>query len=92
MLQTPPKENKQIIKIYRFSVFKVKDLMMIGKERYSNHINFQVIGQPEELLEIRVYFDEDGIFEMVRCYHKPGFDAELVGYIVRYLIKWLKSK
>jgi hypothetical protein len=87
------KPEKPYLTIHRFTVFKVKKLKMLGKEKYEQHQNFKVIGLPGEILEIRFFFNEYGTIESATCYNNSLFDQELCGYIIKHLIKHkLKSK
>lgn len=73
--------------IHRFSVFKVRELKMLGKEKDERHQNFQVFGLPGEILEIRIFFNEYGTIESATCYNSSIFDKELCDYIIKQIIK-----
>jgi predicted SAM-dependent methyltransferase len=81
------KSSKPYLTIHRFNVFKVKELKMMRNEKNEWHQNFKVFGLQEELLEIRIFLNEDGIIESATCFNSSHFDNELCGYLIKQIIK-----
>ena len=65
---------------------------MMEAEIYEKHQNFQAIGYPEEILEIRVYFDDNGKIKNVTSFHNFNFDGEQADFVVRGIIKLIIKK
>lgn len=80
------------LKFHRFSILKVKSLTFIENDNSSKHLNFQIKGHENELLEIRVYINEMKTIESVSCFYGTQFDVEQVGYITRFIINRVKAK
>ncbi len=75
--------------IYRFRVYMRERITILSLEAQKLNLNFQIEGENEEKLVVRIFKNVDGSFQRGSYYSLKVFDKEIAEYLVKALIQKL---
>jgi len=88
----PEPKKKCYALFYRFRIYKTSTLIFLSKVKNEKYYDFQVFGNTNEFLEVRIYLDDYGNIDNVSVMHNSFFDGEQAILIAKYLIKCNKCQ
>lgn len=86
------KKDKELFKIHRFSVTDAGRHHLLSPESQAQNRNYQIIGEEDEKLVVRIFFNEKKQLHKARYYFLSGMDKELAKWLTLELMERLKMQ
>ena len=83
--------TEPIDRIYRFHVYSRGKFDLLEPEHQAKNINFQINGERQEQVVVRLWKNESGVYKG-RYYYSTGMDREQASYLAREWINRLRKK
>lgn len=88
---SPPK-GKEIYTIHRFKIYDAGKHDLLDANDRRKNVNFNIIGEENERLVLRLFMNESMEFYKGRYYFLNEMDPEMCQYLVLELVRRLKLK